>query len=47
MEKDPVRDLTKPLLSEPTRENEPVSVLENVKCSTTLADAVSDPVSVL
>lgn len=47
MERDPVRDLTNPLLSEPAREIEPKSVLENVPCSTTLAETVNNPVSVL
>src|SRR5690242_82506 len=44
---DPARDLPKPLLSDPAKENEPVSVLESETCSTTLADVVSDPDSVL
>lgn len=43
MERDPVRDLTKPLLSDPARDNEPKRVLESVTCSTILADVVSDP----
>jgi len=47
MERDPVRDLTKPLLSDPAIENEAVRVLESVTCSTTLADVVSDPESAL
>jgi len=46
-ESDPVNDLTKPLLSDPARENEPVSVLESATCSTTFAEVVSVPDSVL
>ena len=47
MERDPLRDLRKPLLSDPARENEPVSVLESAMCSTTFAEAVRDPASAL
>jgi len=44
---DPARDLTKPLLSDPARENETVSVLKSATCSTALEDTVIDPVSAL
>jgi hypothetical protein len=44
---DPARDLAKPLLSDPARENETVSALKSATCSTALEDTVSDPVSAL
>jgi hypothetical protein len=46
-ESEPVRDLAKPLLSDPARENEPLKVLTSTTWSAVLDDIVTDPVSVL
>jgi len=47
VDKDPARDLAKPLLSDPARENETANVLKSPICSTAPEDTVNDPVSAL
>ena len=39
--------MARPLVSEPTSDNEPVSVLNSAECSLGLEEVLSDPVSVL
>jgi hypothetical protein len=46
-ESEPVRDLAKPLLSDPAREKDPLKVLKSTTWSAMLDDVVTDPISVL
>ena len=39
--------MARPLVSEPTNDNEPVNVLDSAECSVGLEKVLSDPVSVL
>jgi hypothetical protein len=44
---EPVRDLAKPLLSDPAREKDPLNVLKSTTWSAMLDDVVTDPIRVL